>query len=116
MARSTTPSKYQGKHLVRLARITGSELQRIRNAWRLRQPLCAGPDSLCEKKRARNPDAGVRLWDELDHIVSLEDGGVDSHNPFKNRQGLCRECHLIKTYGSIRRPIGVDGWPIEALG
>lgn len=36
----------------------------------------------------------VRLWDELDHIVALTNGGTDTDD---NLQGLCADCHKDKT-------------------
>ena len=54
----------------------------------------------------------VRLWDELDHIVALVNGGEDAED---NLQGLCADCHATKTAKDlghkIKPVIGLDGWP-----
>lgn len=47
-------------------------------------PLCVH----CEAKGI------VRLWTQLDHIKALANGGTDTDD---NLQGLCDECHAIKT-------------------
>lgn len=68
-------------------RINGGALTRLRAAHFKERPLC------------------VRCWaqgrtsaaTQLDHIISLEDGGPDTMDPFENRQGLCYVCHLAKT-------------------
>ena len=58
----------------------------------------------------------VTLWQELDHTVAMNNDGPDTDD---NRQGLCRECHRIKTaedFGRAAREqisIGSDGWPVE---
>lgn len=54
-----------------------------------------------EKKKQENPlcwmcqEAGlVRLWDVLDHHVSLEEGGTNDES---NLRGLCHDCHDAKS-------------------
>lgn len=74
-------------------RIRGRRLQDIRSSWRMRAPLCVE----CEK-------AGrVRLWTQLDHIIPLFKGGADHDS---NRQGLCDECHAVKTREDMSGGIG----------
>jgi len=84
-------------------RIRGRALQAIRARHRRDNPLCV----MCLAKGI------VRAWTQLDHIVPIEDGGADSDD---NRQGLCDECHDLKTaqdMGYIVKPvIGADGWPL----
>jgi 5-methylcytosine-specific restriction enzyme A len=69
-------------------------------------PLCV----MCEQQ------GRVRLWQHLDHVTAIDSGGPDIDS---NRQGLCIECHKIKTakdMGHTYRPtvkIGADGWPID---
>jgi 5-methylcytosine-specific restriction protein A len=83
-------------------RIRGRHLQAIRARHRSENPLCA----MCQAKGI------VRAWTELDHIVPMEQGGSDSAH---NRQGLCAECHRLKTAidmaYTLKPTIGVDGWP-----
>ncbi len=58
-----------------------------------------------------------RAATQLDHIVALDNGGKDFDEDPDNAQGLCDECHKVKTakdMGYTRRPtIGADGWPID---
>lgn len=68
-------------------RIRGSQLQRIRREHFQRHPLCVH----CDRKGI------VRAATELDHVIALENGGIDSPDPFVNRQGLCADCHAKKT-------------------
>lgn len=68
-------------------RIRGSQLQRIRREHFSRFPLCVH----CERK------GDVRAATQLDHTIALENGGIDSPDPFVNRQGLCDDCHASKT-------------------
>jgi 5-methylcytosine-specific restriction protein A len=86
-------------------RIRGRALQAIRARHRSHNPLCA----MCQAKGI------VRAWTELDHVEPMEDGGADSD---ENRQGLCVECHRLKTAiqrGYTQQPrIGADGWPTAA--
>ena len=87
-------------------RIRGRQLQAIREEHFRMRPLCV-------RCRAQGH---VALATQLDHIVALVNGGVDSFDPFENRQGLCDPCHLIKTaedLGHAQRPtIGADGYPV----
>ena len=93
-------------------RIRGRRLQQIRAAHFRRDPACP-----------RCAEAGVlRLWEELDHVIPLSQGGLDVD---VNRIGLCAEHHAIKTARDqgyaykprkAKRPgqrIGLDGYPIE---
>ena len=52
----------------------------------MEQPICA--------------HCGQRVAQVLDHIVPLADGGTDTP---ENRQGLCVECHTVKTAAENRR-------------
>lgn len=76
-----------------------------RKRWFERDPLCAH----CREQ------GRVTLAEELDHVVPLAKGGLDAD---ENLQGLCRECHYIKTqrdFGkSERAATGADGWPADA--
>lgn len=66
---------------------------------------------LCVRCKAKGI---VRMWEELDHIVSLDKGGEDI---LENTQGLCKPCHAEKTAEDMgyrkRTEIGLDGWPVE---
>ena len=68
-------------------RIRGRKRQEIRTAHFRERPLCVA----CEKLGI------VSLAVELDHVVALVNGGVESHDPFVNRQGLCVDHHRIKS-------------------
>ena len=86
-------------------RVDGQLLQRIRRRYFAHYPLCV----MCEQKGV------VRLARELDHIIALDNGGLDfDRDNGENRQGLCVECHAEKTrrdLGHKERPaIGADGF------
>ena len=87
-------------------RIRGRKLQQIRKRHMQVNPLCV---RCAEQGR-------VTLWQELDHTVAMENNGTDTDD---NRQGLCRECHRIKTAEDFGRTAGErisisnDGWPVE---
>ena len=68
-------------------RIRGRKRQEIRLAHFRERPLCVE----CEKLGL------VSAAVELDHVVALANGGVESHDPFVNRQGLCADHHRIKS-------------------
>jgi 5-methylcytosine-specific restriction protein A len=71
-------------------RMRGWELQKLRAKMFKADPLCAH----CRA-------AGrTRKWDELDHIVPLREGGTNDES---NLQGLCYECHAIKSAAESRR-------------
>lgn len=66
---------------------------------------------------AKTPQV-VRPAEVLDHIVALDNGGPDfDADNGQNRQGLCVECHEVKTREDFgqRKPkrIGLDGYPVE---
>jgi 5-methylcytosine-specific restriction protein A len=86
-------------------RIRGRRLQRIRQTTLRSNPLCVA----CEAK------GNVSLATEVDHITALVNGGKDTQD---NRQGLCKECHAVKTAADMghkpRVTIGIDGWPMSA--
>lgn len=65
-------------------RITGRKLQRMRAELFTSNPLCVE----CAKLRL------VKLATQRDHIVSLEEGGLDVP---ENTQGLCDDCHDAKS-------------------
>lgn len=76
-------------------RIRGGNLQRIREDYFMRKPLCVA----CE-------EAGrTTLATELDHIVPLWKGGADAPH---NRQGLCSPCHAAKTAEEARERAGAE--------
>lgn len=85
-------------------RTRGYTWQKMRELYLQQFPLCVD----CDRQ------GRIRLADQVDHIVPLAKGGTDA---FNNLQGLCVECHQIKTaldMGYHARPeIGLDGWPIE---
>jgi len=86
-------------------RIRGRALQALRDRLLSANPLCA----MCKSRGL------VTLATDLDHIVALTNGGG---NDDENLQGLCAECHELKTLADLgRRPrmeIGEDGWPKQA--
>ena len=88
-------------------RIRGRKLQRIRDDWFSRHPLCVK----CAEKNI------YRAATQLDHIIALTNGGKDfDQDDGKNRQGLCDDCHDKKTRQDLghkpRVRIGADGWPV----
>ncbi len=95
---------------ITVKRIRGRALQRIREQLMWHNPLCHGPDSVCEKAEPRR----LTLWTILDHIRPLYLGGADTP---ENRQGLCDDCNAAKTardMGYKKKPkIGPDGYRIE---
>lgn len=92
-------------------RISGTTLQNIRKIHFERYPLCVR----CLDKI---PPV-TRIAIELDHVVPLHKGGIESRDPFVNRAGLCAACHLEKSKterGHEYKPkvrIGLDGFPVE---
>jgi 5-methylcytosine-specific restriction endonuclease McrA len=73
-------------------RIRGRTLQRIRDAHLRERPLCV----MC------SAEGKVSAGQELDHKIPLHLGGVESPDPFENRQNLCRAHHLEKTAGELK--------------
>jgi 5-methylcytosine-specific restriction protein A len=76
----------------------------LRERMFLTNPLCA-----------HCLEAGiVRVWEELDHIVPLFQGGTNDES---NLAGLCRECHNKKSQKERGRTvsvqIGLDGYPVD---
>ena len=65
-------------------RIRGRRLQRIRAQVLRDNPLCV----MCKA------NGRVTLATQVDHIKALVNGGTDTAD---NRQGLCDECHRVKT-------------------
>lgn len=70
-------------------RIGGRKRMSIRAAHFRANPLCV----MCLSKTPPR----ITLAEELDHIIAITNGGVDSLDPFENRQGLCIDCHRAKT-------------------
>ena len=86
-------------------RIRGRLNQRIRAIHLAASPLCVA----CAKR------GRTRLAEQVDHIDPIDKGGIESRDPFLNRQALCVECHKEKTVRDFghRPTIGVDGWPVD---
>lgn len=72
--------------VVPVKRITGRRLQAMRAALFARSPFCAE----CERQGL------TRLATQRDHIVPLAEGGADDET---NEQGLCDDCHEVKSRG-----------------
>lgn len=86
-----------------IERIRGRKLQAIRKRILTEQPLCVA----CLKQ------GRIALATEVDHVVALVNGGVDTDD---NRQALCTECHKAKTGEDMgHKPQGCDarGWPTD---
>lgn len=87
-------------------RIRGRALQALRDRLLSANPFCA----MC------NAHGLVTLATDLDHIVALANGGC---NEDENLQGLCSECHELKTLADLgqrpRMDVGDDGWPVPAV-
>lgn len=106
---ASTPKPSGGRHQRKGGsadkRITGTTLQNIRAQHFAAHPLCV----MCEAKGL------VTAATELDHIIALCNGGTDTTD---NRQGLCSDCHEIKTAQDLgytlrqKQTIGADGWPV----
>ena len=77
-------------------RVTGRKLQRMRAALFERDPLCG------ECKR----QGRLTLATERDHIKPLQEGGKDDDT---NVQGLCFECHDVKSKAERARGV-VRSW------
>lgn len=88
-----------------ITRIRGRQLQRRRELFRDANPWCVD----CLEDGIYTP------WDELDHIVALEQGGADTD---ENLQGLCAAHHDAKTArdrGYTRRsPCDEHGNPLDS--
>ena len=87
-------------------RIRGRALQAIREEHFRQRPLCAR----CKA------NGRVSIAMELDHVVPLFKGGLDSPDPMVNRQGLCNPCHLEKTaedMGHKATGCDVNGLPTD---
>jgi len=93
----------------RLPRIAGRTLARIRDEYRRLQPLC---EDCLERKPPR-----VRVWTQLDHRIALVNGGKDFLEDPSQRQGLCDECHDIKTRQDLgqgpARGADQQGFPLD---
>jgi 5-methylcytosine-specific restriction endonuclease McrA len=99
------------------ARLRGGALQRHREEYFRLHPLC-------ERCFAKEPRV-LTLAVVLDHRVALSNGGPDFDEPGgeANKQGLCNECHVLKTREDVgyrldkpvARRIGLDGWPVSEM-
>lgn len=78
------PREAWAKKPTAVKRITGRRLQAMRARLFTANPLCVE----CERQ------GRVTLATQRDHIVSLEEGGLDDDT---NEQGLCDECHEVKS-------------------
>lgn len=89
---------------MRVDRIRGRALQRIRTSHLSMHPLCVR----CAAK------GRITEATQVDHIVPLYKGGCEQAS---NRQSLCDDCHRSKTAEDMgyaqRARIGPDGYPIE---
>lgn len=70
---------------------------------------------LCQCEQCKSANR-VRVAQEVDHIVPKAKGGTDA---LDNLQAINRDCHKVKTIidagGTVKRRVGVDGWPVHAL-
>ncbi len=80
----THPEKVWAKSPTATKRVTGRRLQALRAQLFDACPLCVE----CQRL------GRVRAATQRDHIKPLADGGVDDES---NVQGLCDECHDIKS-------------------
>lgn len=88
------------------SRLRGRRLQRIRTEYFALHPLCEH----CEQ------NGKVRLATELDHRIALDNGGKDFNEDPSQKQGLCADCHAIKTSTDLgHKPVGGDaqGMPTD---
>jgi hypothetical protein len=69
-------------------------------------PLCAGPDSECQREGRVTP-ATIR-----DHRVPLAEGGLDNE---ENSQALCEDCHDAKSEREVKRGVYRDFDPRRYL-
>jgi len=66
--------------------------------WRrLRNTVLRRDGFLCQPCKA---EGRTKLATEVDHIVPMFEGGSDA---MKNLQGICSECHKVKTQAEIAR-------------
>ena len=78
--------------------LTGRHLQAAREELFAANPYCLH----CKQRGV------LRLAQERDHIIPLCDGGDDEAS---NTQGLCCECHKIKTQAESDKARGVQSTP-----
>ena len=85
-------------------------------AWdKLRKVILQRDRHLCQLCKA---EGRVRAGTHVDHILAKANGGTDDP---ANLRVVCASCHALKTIHDQgknprlikRRPIGLDGWPIE---
>lgn len=84
-------------------RVRGRALQALRSRLLRAKPLCV----MCDAQ------GRVRAATELDHVVALVNGGTNDES---NLQGLCAECHDIKTRTDLGQRVGgcdASGTPID---
>ena len=90
--------------VVKTKRVRGRALQQARMVKLNANPLCEH----CESKGL------VTLAAEVDHIVPLFKGGLDT---FEIKQSLCKECHRVKTSKDMGHKVklgcDVNGFPVD---
>jgi 5-methylcytosine-specific restriction protein A len=77
-------------------RIRGRAGQRMRHDFLRDNPICAGPDSECQR-HGRVTVAAIR-----DHRIPLAEGGADD---VANSQALCEQCHDLKSEREAMRGV-----------
>lgn len=92
--------------------LTSTRYQRARKQFLRAHPLCAGPDSLCQR------EGRTSAASELDHIVPrFKDRERDVFD-VTNWQGLCHACHREKSFrergARVPQRIGHDGFPVTS--
>lgn len=78
------PREAWGKKPIPTKRITGRKLQTMRAALFAHNPLCVE----CERH------GRTTLATQRDHLIPLAEGGLDDAS---NVQGLCEDCHEVKS-------------------
>lgn len=81
-------------------------------AWdRIRKEVMQRDQRLCQPCLKNNRATAAHA---VDHIIPKAKGGTDD---LSNLQAICRACHLDKSLRDQgrrrKRPIGLDGWPIN---
>ncbi len=89
LANAMVPQRLASRPVEEAKRMRGTTLQNIRARYFERFPFCA---HCLEQSPPR-----TTMATELDHVIPLHKGGVDSPDPFVNRQALCEDHHLQKS-------------------